>query len=153
METKSEICNNSYNSLKAFQELKDSGLLGKRQLEVYRAILENPNKTDRELSEILGEEDSNYERPRRRDLVKLGLIEKSGDRLCSISHKTASIWKKKNYDLNALLKKKEEENKRDSKYYMSKWKELEQKVKGVQEKYFEELRKEQKQTNLYEFKR
>jgi len=141
------------NSLKAFQELKDSGLLGKRQLEVYRTILENPNKTDREIADIMQEEDSNYERPRRRDLVKFGRVEKLGDRICEVSHKTASTWKKKNYDLNLLLKKKEESLKRDSKYYMSKWKELDDKVKKVQEKYFEELRKEQKQTNLFEFKK
>ena len=41
------------NSLKSFQELKDLGLLGKRQLEVYRTILENPNKTYRELADIM----------------------------------------------------------------------------------------------------
>lgn len=137
------------NSLKAFQEIKDSGLLGKRQLEVYRAILENPNKTDRELSEILGEEDSNYERPRRRDLVRLGLVEKSGDRLCSISHKTASIWKKKNYDLKLLLEKKNII--KNSKYYLDLMMSIDKKLKATQEKYLAELMKERRQATLFNF--
>ena len=136
------------NSMKAYQELIESKLLGKRQLEVFKAILQKPNQTDRELAEQLDQEDSNYLKPRRRDLERLGLIEKTGDRTCSISHKTASTWKKKSYDLNKLLEAKNKP--KDSNYYWKRVIEADIKLTRLKEKYYSIKRAETKQMSLFD---
>ena len=138
----------SENSLKCYHELIESKLLGKRQLEVFKAILLNPNQTDRELAELLNQEDSNYVRPRRRDLERLGLIEKSGDKICSISHKTASTWKKKNYNLTELIEKKNKP--KNSDYYWKKIIEVDTKLTRLKEKYYCIKRQETKQMSLFD---
>ena len=48
--------------------------------------------TDQEVSRFAGHSDPNYFRPRRNELVKLGLVVESGKRECSVSHKTALVW-------------------------------------------------------------
>jgi hypothetical protein len=141
------------NSLRAYKELKDSGLLSSRQIAVYHTILEHPNSTDREIAEWLEEEDSNYVRPRRRELVKLGIIEKSGNKICSISYKTAGTWIKKKYDLNKLLEQAENKNQKNSSWWWNKVKEQEKRLSLLKENYFKALFREEKQTNLGEFKK
>jgi hypothetical protein len=48
--------------------------------------------TDLEVSRFSGHSDPNYFRPRRNELVKLGLIIEMGKRECSVSKKTSLIW-------------------------------------------------------------
>ena len=48
--------------------------------------------TDLEVSRFAGHSDPNYFRPRRNELVKMGLIVEIGKRECSVSKKTALVW-------------------------------------------------------------
>jgi len=80
------------NSKEAYMNLRDSGLLSKRELETYELILFNPNKTARELTKIAGKEDPNYFRPRINELETLGVIKRNGKRVCDISQNTSYIW-------------------------------------------------------------
>jgi len=64
----------------------------------HREILNVLNKyriglTDQEIAHKLGRLDPNYVRPRRNELVKLGLIHKFDKRVCSVSKKLALTWR------------------------------------------------------------
>lgn len=48
--------------------------------------------TDLEITRFAGHSDPNYFRPRRNELVKMGLIIECPKRECSVSHKTALTW-------------------------------------------------------------
>ena len=48
--------------------------------------------TDLEVSRFSGHNDPNYFRPRRNELVKMGLIVECEKRECSVSHKTSLTW-------------------------------------------------------------
>jgi len=139
------------NSLKCYNELQEAKILGKRQLEVFKQILETPDRTDREITELLNEEDPNYARPRRRDLEKLGIIEASGDRICTVSHKTATTWRKKNYDLDKVKIQKDKLNQKTSLYWANKIVETEKELIRHKVKYFNAMAREQKQTTLGEY--
>jgi len=80
-------------SIVTYYELKDEGYISERADLVYKTILENPDSTDREISELLGFEDPNNIRPRRRELAEMKLISENGKRTCSISKRTSLIWK------------------------------------------------------------
>jgi hypothetical protein len=71
--------------------------LGERQRIVYNAIIELANTvafpTDREIAKSLGKGDPNFVRPRRFELMKLGLIVEAGKRPCLVSKKKALTWK------------------------------------------------------------
>ena len=54
-----------------------------------------PNSTDYELATFMGHEDPNIVRPRRNELVKMGLVVCSGKRKCTITQKMSLIWKVK----------------------------------------------------------
>ena len=78
-------------SLISYAQLRES--LGDRQKVVLILIRKNPDCTDRELTNLLGSFDSNFVRPRRNELVKLGLIEESGKKKCSMSGRLAITWR------------------------------------------------------------
>lgn len=48
--------------------------------------------TDLEVSRFSGHGDPNYFRPRRNELVKMGLVIEIGKRACAVSGKTALVW-------------------------------------------------------------
>jgi len=79
--------------LSYFEELPD---LGRRQREVLRAILllnqQGINPTDREIAKFLQYADPNKVRPRRYELAEVGLIIEAGDKVCTVTHKTAKSW-------------------------------------------------------------
>lgn len=80
-------------SIQAFLSIRN---LGERQQTVYNAIKERTLKgiylTDLELATELGFQDPNAVRPRRYDLMQLGIVEEVDKRLCTISHKLALTW-------------------------------------------------------------
>lgn len=76
---------NSYDIIKPM--LADSQ---KMVLETIR-ILGCP--TDLEISRYLGYNDPNKIRPRRNELLKLGMITECEKRQCSISHRTVYSWR------------------------------------------------------------
>lgn len=48
--------------------------------------------TDQEVNFHAGHSDPNYFRPRRNELVKMGLVVKAGQRICRVTGKTAITW-------------------------------------------------------------
>lgn len=74
-------------------ELKESGKLGRRQELVYSALNQLGQATDMELAKFMGFDDPNRSKPRRNELVKLGLVTELGKRSCKITGKTAIVWK------------------------------------------------------------
>jgi hypothetical protein len=79
-------------SIKAYHEIIDEGLVGKRQTEVFELLIKNPNLTDTEIAIKLGYKDMNKTRPRRKDLVDLGMVIENGKRTCSITTRTVIQW-------------------------------------------------------------
>ena len=69
-------------SLESFYWLKEEGILGERQMQIYRAIVDNPEVSDRELCGICSLP-INSVTPRRNELEELGLIESAGVKINS----------------------------------------------------------------------
>jgi len=94
-------------SLETYKWLKDEKILGTREYAVFTVILNNPNKTDKELSEILLQDDPNYVRPRRRDLERYGIVESNGKRNDTIRpNRMAYVWRIKQFSKETVLKNK-----------------------------------------------
>ena len=67
--------------------------LNGRYLEYLEALKKMGHaSTDMEVSRFAGHSDPNYFRPRRNELVKMGLVCEAGRRVCSVSGKTAITW-------------------------------------------------------------
>ena len=77
-------------SILSYRELQPS--LGDKHQTVLVAFHAYPCSTDLEIAYHLGFKDPNKVRPRRKELVDMGLIVDVGVRPCKISHKTAHIW-------------------------------------------------------------
>lgn len=80
-------------SLQAYMEIQALGLVNTNRERVLRAVAENPDSTDRELALILGEEDPNRVRPRRKELFDLKLVIEAGKKVCSVSGREAYTWR------------------------------------------------------------
>lgn len=78
-------------SLLAYQDLGND-VKAERYRNILSALLPYNGLTDREITHVLGYLDPNMVRPRRNELVKMGLIYASGKKVCSITKKTALIW-------------------------------------------------------------
>jgi len=77
-------------SMLAYHQLATLGL---RQQEVYAIICRSSLPlTDREIARELGYFDPNKVRPRRNELVKAGLVEEVGKRICTVSGKLSLTW-------------------------------------------------------------
>jgi len=72
--------------------LEISKHLGDKQEEVLFAIKQMVAGTDTEIANYLGYSDINCVRPRRFELVELGLVREVGKRICSITGKRAIVW-------------------------------------------------------------
>ena len=73
-------------------DLKEEGLIGERQMLVYGAFKNHGDHTDLELVKLIGFTDANRVRPRRNELVKMGLIANKGKRPCHVSGRVAKVW-------------------------------------------------------------
>jgi len=80
-------------SLLSYIELVNTGELGLRQNLVYNAIKKHPDLTDSELTKVLGFNDPNKVRPRRKELCSAGLIFCSGKKKCSITKRLCMTWR------------------------------------------------------------
>lgn len=78
-------------SLLAFTELRGKETMESRVLEAIRRA--SHPMTDYELAEQMGFRDPNHVRPRRRELVRKGLVEEAGRRICRVTGKTALTWR------------------------------------------------------------
>ncbi len=79
-------------SLKAYEELKDSGQISERHLIILNVLYQSGGYTDWEIARKLGKTDPNYCRPRRKELFDLHLVQDFGKRTCSVTGKTAHVW-------------------------------------------------------------
>ena len=81
-------------SLGAFHRNKDK--LSNREKEVYETLIRYCTNyvglTDQEITKLLNQSDPNYVRPRRRELVKKGIVFDVGKRECTVTHETSTIW-------------------------------------------------------------
>ena len=77
-------------SIQSYKEIIPK--LGDKQQEVYDAILYLKYATDHEVANFLEYSDPNKVRPRRFELVELGLITEIGRRECGITGKSAIVW-------------------------------------------------------------
>ena len=79
-------------SLQSYLYIADS--LSERQAKVYNCVLVNEcDMTDREIADALGFPDPNAVRPRRKELVDMGLLSESDKRCCAVTGKTVLTWK------------------------------------------------------------
>ena len=78
-------------SILAFIENKPK--IGPKQQAVYDAIKALGTPTDLEIVQFLGYRDSNMARPRRNDLLRLGIITKFERRICTVSGRLAWSWR------------------------------------------------------------
>jgi transcription initiation factor IIE alpha subunit len=77
-------------SIKSYADVKE--FLGDRQNIVLNAISDLGECTDSEIANYLGYPDLNSVRPRRFELVELGLVQEKCRRICKITGKTAISW-------------------------------------------------------------
>lgn len=80
-------------SIDVYTEIIDEGLVGERQIIVLDYILKNPNVTDWEITKGLDFADPNRVRPRRKELVDIGIVIESGKRPCTITKRNVTIWR------------------------------------------------------------
>ena len=78
-------------SLQSYLDLQ--GFISVRHREYLEALrgVGHP-ATDLEVSRFAGHSDPNYFRPRRNELVKMGLVVEAGQRVCGVSGKTCLVW-------------------------------------------------------------
>jgi hypothetical protein len=79
-------------SITTYHDILDEGWIGEAQEKVYKAIIDNPNSTDREIANLLSYPDPNKVRPRRKELLDMTLIKDNGTRECSVTNRTAHMW-------------------------------------------------------------
>lgn len=81
-------------SLEAFDKV---GNLGRKQREVLGVIKRHTETedflTDCEIARELGFKDPNKVRPRRHELMEMGLIVEEGTKTCSVTGRTAMSWR------------------------------------------------------------
>ena len=80
------------NSLKAYFEIINEGLLSKREKQVYEIISSHPAGTDKEYSQLLCLP-IDCVTPRRKSLEEKGLIHSPYSRNCNVTGRTAKVWK------------------------------------------------------------
>ena len=90
-------------SSESYKQICDGNLSEKQQI-VLDGFKKFGNKTDSEISKLLGFSDNNEERPRRFELAELGLICEKEKRLCEVSGRFCISWG---------IKTSEDENKKD----------------------------------------
>ena len=74
----------------------------KRQ--IISLLQQHQSLTDREISSILGYDDPNKIRPRRNELVKLGIVEEDCKRICLIGGKLSIAWRLNQEKMFAFIK-------------------------------------------------
>jgi hypothetical protein len=108
MSTKHVTHNIRETSLLSYDQLQEK--LGEKQNQVITNMLFMYKHgllpaTDLEITDYIGFLDPNKVRPRRYELMKLGLVEQKGKKKCSISGKKALVWDLSVPYLFKLLKK------------------------------------------------
>ena len=80
-------------SLKAYQQLIDSGQLKGNQAKIAQAVIKLPDHTSGEICAALEIENVNAWRARFTELQERGLIQESGQRKCKVTGRTCVTWR------------------------------------------------------------
>lgn len=86
-----DLCMVRDTSKKAYKDIIEEGILGEKQLQVYKYLAGFPYSTDKEISHFTGLE-INVVTGRRNELVRMGLVEDAGKRECTITGRLAHNW-------------------------------------------------------------
>jgi hypothetical protein len=78
-------------SIQAYRE--EQKHFGDRCKLIHWYIRNFPCRTDRELARLMGFSDPNSVRPRRKEFCDAGLVVEAGKRVCTVSGKTAHVWR------------------------------------------------------------
>ena len=79
-------------SVLTYNDIVDEGLVGDRQQMVYEAFRKYSGSSDSEITRLLGFSDNNAVRPRRCELVDMGLIYEGEKRKCSVTGRLVMTW-------------------------------------------------------------
>ncbi len=79
-------------SVQTFYELMEEGKLGERQKRTFEGFRKYGHHTDLEMVRILHLMEPNQLRPRRNELVKVGVLEEKDRRKCEVSSRRAIVW-------------------------------------------------------------
>ena len=71
----------------------EEGYVSDLQHDVWTCLVKNPLSTDREITSLLGYDDPNKVRPRRKELVNMGLVVEEPKRACTITGRSCYTWK------------------------------------------------------------
>jgi hypothetical protein len=82
-------------SIVTYHQIIEEGLVSHRQSEVLKAIHDSGPATDSMLTTILGFRDPNMVRPRRKELLDMGIIEKAKIDLDPMTARTVLWWRVK----------------------------------------------------------
>ena len=61
--------------------------------QIIKLLQDNHNLTDREIANMLGYPDPNKVRPRRNELMKLGIVEEDCKRICNAGERLSIAWR------------------------------------------------------------
>jgi len=92
-------------SIITYQDLLDEGKISQRQEEVISALEVLGTATDTEIARHLCYEDPNFIRPRRKELVDMGVVFEIDKRICSQTGRLCYLWSLNNGDLKKAKKK------------------------------------------------
>jgi hypothetical protein len=79
-------------SIVSYITLMAEGKIGADQELVLRFMADHQLLTDREIARDMGFDDPNKIRPRRNELVRIGVVVANGKRKCTVSGKLAYVW-------------------------------------------------------------
>ena len=79
-------------SLLAYDEINKTGKVGHRHELILRLMRDGYSRTDWEITKALGYDDPNMVRPRRNELVRMGLLREDGKTMCAVTRKTVITW-------------------------------------------------------------
>lgn len=91
-------------SFESYLELRDSGLLSERQQTILDAIRELGSASDSMITKYLGKVDPNYVRPRRKELLDLGLIVPAFEGVCQVTGRHVYFWEVSKFPLVVSVK-------------------------------------------------
>lgn len=79
-------------SIRTYREIITEGVVCEKQAEVINFLLRGDDLTDYEIAAGMNHLDPNSVRPRRRELVKLGIVSENGKKKCMVTGRTAYKW-------------------------------------------------------------
>jgi hypothetical protein len=79
-------------SIRVFNQIKEEGILCKRKLQVYQALFDQGPLTQSEVINIFGTKLSNSIRPRFAELERMGAIQVTGERVCTVTGRMVLTW-------------------------------------------------------------